>query len=506
MSNSSVSSDYLDKGFLGHPIGLRTLFLTEMWERMSYYGMRALLVLYMTGTVTNFNPGLGWTQMESQAIYGIYVGMVYFMVVPGGWIADNILGHQKAVLYGAMIIALGHFTLAIPIQQTFFLGLIFVVLGTGLLKGNISTIVGKLYKEDDGRRESGYTIFYMAINIGSTLGFLVCSYLGEKIGWHWGFGAAGIGMSFGVLQFIYSKKLLGVAGVNPNPMEDRRRAKLVLGTKISLGVMFVVIASGLLGFYSIEPRGFAENFSYFLTVVAGLYFLYLFFFAGLTSAEKRNLILLGLLFVGAAAFWSGFDQSASSLSIFARDYTDLSVSGYIIPVGWLQFANPIFVVIFAPIFAGIWTHLGRINLNPALPIKFAFGLMLMAVSFVIMLFAVELAMETAPVGMRWLILTYLLQTWGELTLSPIGLAAFSRYSPKKYIGQMFGLWFLASAIGGVLAGLLGGDALDAGLESISPVFNFMIKYYLAIALILIVLSRFVKKPASPNPEDEIASN
>ena len=506
MSNSSVSSDYLDKGFLGHPIGLRTLFLTEMWERMSYYGMRALLVLYMTGAVTNFNPGLGWTQMESQAIYGIYVGMVYFMVVPGGWIADNILGHQKAVLYGAMIIALGHFTLAIPIQQTFFLGLIFVVLGTGLLKGNISTIVGKLYKEDDGRRESGYTIFYMAINIGSTLGFLVCSYLGEKIGWHWGFGAAGIGMSFGVLQFIYSKKLLGVAGINPNPMEDRRRAKLVLGTKISLGVMFVVIASGLLGFYSIEPRGFAENFSYFLTVVAGLYFLYLFFFAGLTSAEKRNLILLALLFVGAAAFWSGFDQSASSLSIFARDYTDLSVSGYIIPVGWLQFANPIFVVIFAPIFAGIWTHLGRINLNPALPIKFAFGLVLMAVSFVIMLFAVELAMETAPVGMRWLILTYLLQTWGELTLSPIGLAAFSRYSPKKYIGQMFGLWFLASAIGGVLAGLLGGDALDTGLESISPVFNFMIKYYLAIALILIVLSRFIKKPASPNPEDETASN
>ena len=506
MSNSSVSSDYLDKGFLGHPIGLRTLFLTEMWERMSYYGMRALLVLYMTGAVTNFNPGLGWTQMESQAIYGIYVGMVYFMVVPGGWIADNILGHQKAVLYGAMIIALGHFTLAIPIQQTFFLGLIFVVLGTGLLKGNISTIVGKLYKEDDGRRESGYTIFYMAINIGSTLGFLVCSYLGEKIGWHWGFGAAGVGMSFGVLQFIYSKKLLGVAGINPNPMEDRRRAKLVLGTKISLGVMVVVIASGLLGFYSIEPRGFAENFSYFLTVVAGLYFLYLFFFAGLTSAEKRNLILLALLFVGAAAFWSGFDQSASSLSIFARDYTDLSVSGYIIPIGWLQFANPIFVVIFAPIFAGIWTHLGRINLNPALPIKFALGLVLMAVSFVIMLFAVELAMETAPVGMRWLILTYLLQTWGELTLSPIGLAAFSRYSPKKYIGQMFGLWFLASAIGGVLAGLLGGDALDTGLESISPVFNFMIKYYLAIALILIVLSRFIKKPASPNPEDETASN
>ena len=506
MSNSTISNDHADTGFLGHPIGLKTLFLTEMWERMSYYGMRALLVLYMTGTITEFNPGLGWSQMEAQAIYGIYVGMVYFMVVPGGWLADNILGHQKAVLYGAMIIALGHFTLAIPIEQTFFLGLIFVVLGTGLLKGNISTIVGKLYRENDRRRESGYTIFYMAINIGSTLGFLVCSYLGEKIGWHWGFGAAGIGMSFGVLQFIYSKKLLGTAGLSPNSMEDRKRARLVVGAKVSVGVMFVVIASGLLGFYSIEPRVFAENFSYFLTVVAGLYFLYLFFLAGLTSTEKRNLILLVLLFVGAAAFWSGFDQSASSLSIFARDYTDLSVRGYIIPIGWLQFANPIFVVIFAPIFAGIWTHLGRINLNPALPIKFALGLVLMAISFVIMLFAVELAMETAPVGMRWLILTYLLQTWGELTLSPIGLAAFSRYSPKRYIGQMFGLWFLASAIGGVLAGLLGGDALDAGLESISPVFNFMIKYYFAIALILILLSWFMKKPDNPQTEDEAISN
>ena len=180
MSNSIVSNDNTDTGFLGHPIGLRTLFLTEMWERMSYYGMRALLVLYMTGAITEFNPGLGWSQIEAQAIYGIYVGMVYFMVVPGGWLADNILGHQKAVLYGAMIIALGHFTLAIPIEQTFFLGLIFVVLGTGLLKGNISTIVGKLYKDDDKRRESGYTIFYMAINIGSTLGFLVCSFLGRK--------------------------------------------------------------------------------------------------------------------------------------------------------------------------------------------------------------------------------------------------------------------------------------------------------------------------------------
>jgi POT family proton-dependent oligopeptide transporter len=214
-----------DTAFFGHPIGLRTLFLTEMWERMSYYGMRALLVLYMTGSLTGFNPGMGLSAMDANAIYGIYVGMVYFMVVPGGWIADNILGHQKAVLLGAIIIALGHFTLAIPIEQTFFLGLILVVLGTGLLKGNISTIVGSLYRDNDQRRDSGYTIFYMSINIGSTLGFLICSYLGEKIGWHYGFGAAGVGMAFGVYQYINYRHLLGDAGLNPNDMLDFKKSK-----------------------------------------------------------------------------------------------------------------------------------------------------------------------------------------------------------------------------------------------------------------------------------------
>ena len=478
--------------FFGHPIGLRTLFLTEMWERMSYYGMRALLVLYMTGAVTGFNPGLGWSQVESQAIYGIYSGMVYFMVVPGGWIADNILGHQKAVLIGALIIALGHFTLAIPIEQTFFLGLIFVVLGTGLLKGNISTIVGQLYDGQDDRRDSGYTIFYMSINIGSTLGFLICSYLGEKIGWHWGFGAAGIGMTFGVIQYIKHRHLLGDAGMYPNEMSDAKRKKYTNYLKVSLVAMFMVIGAGLFGFIVIDPRFFAEQFAYFLTIVAGLYFIYLFLFAGLNASERKNLILLFLLFIGAAAFWSGFDQSAGSLNIFARDYTDLSVAGYKIPVGWLQFANPIIVVLFAPIFAGIWAQLARKNLDPSLPFKFAIGLLFMALSFFIMIIAVNLAIESSPVGMQWLLLTYLFQTWGELALSPIGLSAFSRYGPKRYMGQMFGLWFLASAIGGVLAGLLGGEALDGGLETISPVFEFMIKYYLVIAAALIALSFVIK--------------
>ena len=478
-----------DTWFFGHPKGMVTLFFTEMWERMSYYGMRALLVLYMTGAMTGFNPGLGWSQIDAQAIYGIYVGMVYFMVIPGGWLADNVLGHQKAVLIGAIIIALGHFTLALPLTETFFLGLILVVLGTGLLKGNISTIVGQLYKDGDSRVQAGYTIFYMSINIGSTLGFLICSYLGEKIGWHWGFGAAGVGMFFGVLQYINFKHLLGDAGKSPNSMPQAQRDSYIKWSKITAGLMVITIVLGLLGFINFDPRAFAENFAVFLGLVALAYFVYLFFFAGLTEQEKKNLMLLVVLFIGAAAFWSGFDQSAGSLNIFARDYTDLSVSGYIIPIGWLQFANPIFVVIFAPIFAGIWMHLGRMNLDPSLPVKFAIGLFFMAISFVVMLYAVQLAMQIeGPVGMQWLILTYLLQTWGELALSPIGLSAFSTYAPKRYVGQMFGLWFLASSIGGVLAGLLGGEALGEGLESISPVFEFMIQYYVVIGVALVLVA------------------
>ena len=308
-----------DTWFFGHPKGMVTLFFTEMWERMSYYGMRALLVLYMTGAVTGFNPGLGWSQVDAQAIYGIYVGMVYFMVIPGGWLADNVLGHQKAVLIGAIIIALGHFTLAMPLTETFFLGLILVVLGTGLLKGNISTIVGQLYKPGDSRVQAGYTIFYMSINIGSTLGFLICSWLGEKIGWHWGFGAAGIGMFFGVLQYLNFRHLLGEAGNKPNDMPQAQRDIYIKWSKITSALMVVVIGLGLLGIITVEPKVFAENFAIFLTGVAFVYFSYLFLFAGLTQVEKKNLFLLLILFIGAAAFWSGFDQSASSLSIFALD-------------------------------------------------------------------------------------------------------------------------------------------------------------------------------------------
>ena len=485
--------------FFGHPIGLRTLFLTEMWERMSYYGMRALLVLYMTGAVTLANAGLGMSELEAQAIYGIYVGMVYFLAVPGGWLGDNLFGHQRAVLYGAVIIALGHLTLAVPIESGLFFGLGLVAIGSGLLKSNISTIVGKLYADNDPRRDAGFTIFYMSINIGSTVGYAVCGFMGEKIGWHWGFGAAGVGMILGVIQYVRTRHLLGDAGLEPNPMPEAWRDQL------GRWAMFVALAAALVvllfgtGVIEVSASVFAERLAYALTTIAGIYFLYLYGFAGLNPAERKNVVLLFLLFIAAAAFWSGFDQSGGSLNLFARDYTDLNFLGVDMPVSWVQFFNPIYVVVFAPMFAAFWAYLGRRNMDPSLPLKFALGLLFMGLSFVVMLLAVGVALESAPIGLQWLLITYLLQTWGELTLSPIGLSAFSRYSPKRYVGQMFGLWFLASAIGGVLAGLLGGEATDGGLESMSRVFTYMIQYYFGIAAVLVVLAYFFRqKEASQN--------
>ena len=488
---SQEESGLSQKGFFGHPLGLRTLFFTELWERMSYYGMRGLLVLYMTIGVIG-NPGLGWSNIEANAIYGIYAGMVYFLALPGGWLADNLLGYQKAVLYGALIIMFGHFTLAIPLEQTFILGLALVAIGTGLLKPNISSIVGQLYSDDDERRDSGFTIFYMSINIGSMLGFAVCGYLGERIGWHWGFGAAGIGMLLGVLQFIFFKDNLGEAGLYPNSMSQERRQSLKFWTISTILFFLVIVLTGILGIWNVDPVFFAERFRDFLVVISFVYFGYLFFFAGLTSNEKKNVLMLLLLFVGAAAFWSGFDQSAGSLSIFTRDYVNLTFGFFQAPVSWTQFLNPLFVVMFAPFFAYLWIYLGKRNLNPNTPIKFAIGLIFMGLGFIVMLYAVEYALISAPVGVQWLLLTYLLHTFGELVLSPVGLSAFSRYSPKKYLGQMMGLWFLASSLGGVLAGLLGGEATESGLTSMTPIFTELIYYYFILAVVLIGLSFFIR--------------
>jgi len=479
-----------DTYFVGHPKGLVTLFLTEMWERMSYYGMRGLLVLFMTREIVD--GGMNMSAPEAMAIYGIYGASVYFLCVPGGWIADKLFGAQRTVLYGAIIITLGHYVLAIPYDKTFFLGLVLVSIGTGLLKPNISTIVGELYKPGDLRIDSGYTIFYMSINIGSMLGFLVCGYLGEKVGWHWGFGAAGVGMTFGVLQYIFTRKDLGNAGKESKLSENEDQTRYLTIFKWTSAVLGLILITGFFGFWTIEPALLNQLLVNLIFIVALAYFVYLFFFAGLDQTEKNNTKMLLLLFFGSVLFWAGFDQGGSSLNLFAKDYTDLFIFGWEMPATFLQVANPLMVVIFAPFFASFWIYLGRRNLDPDTPQKFALGCFLMAIGFFVIIFGVEAALENEKAGVRFLLMTYLFHTLGELCLSPVGLSATAKYSPSRYRGQMMGIWFLSSSLAAGLAGLLASKSLESGLPSMPGLFNQIIIALVVVGILLLVANKFVK--------------
>ena len=474
--------------FKEQPKGLYTLFFTEMWERMSYYGMRGILVLFMTASI--LEGGLQFDNVSASAIYGIYSACVYLVALLGGWLADRHIGQQKAILYGGMVIMLGHFLLAFTNLQTFYLGLIFVVLGTGLLKPNISAIVGGLYENDINKKESGFTIFYMAINIGSVLGFFICGYLGENIGWHYGFGAAGIGMAFGLIQFILTKKNLGSIGLEPSIELNNETKKKELRIFNSFIVIFIlIILLGLFGYISFDPIPIANILTVVILLIAIMYFLYLFSFGNLSEEERKKIILIIVLFFGAAFFWSGFDQAGSSFNIFAKEYTDRIILGWEYPASWLQVLNPVLVVILSPFMAYMWLFLGKRMLDPSLPFKFGLGLIFMAIGFLFIATGATVAMQEGMAGAKWLLLTYLFHTIGELTLSPIGLAAISNLSPKRFVGQMMGIWFLASSLGAIIAGLLSGQATYSGINSMPDLFNKIAIISSIIGLVLILISK-----------------
>jgi POT family proton-dependent oligopeptide transporter len=471
-----------------HPKGLRVLFFTEMWERMSYYGMRGILVLFMTASISN--GGLDFNNGSASAIYGIYAASVYLATLPGGWIGDNILGQQKTILYGGIIIMFGHLSLAIPNINSFYIGLILVVLGTGLLKPNISAIVGELYENNPEMRQSGFTIFYMAINLGSILGFFICGYLGENIGWHYGFGAAGIGMAFGLMQYIYNIKLLENYGLEPfNKIDSKMKNKYKKIILTSLALIFSITISGLLGLWNINPVPLANILTVIITLISLFYFFYIFVFGELDKNEKKRIVMIFILFIGAALFWSGFDQGGSSFNIFAKEYTDRIILGWEYPASWLQIINPLFVVILSPFMSYLWIYLGKRMLDPSLPFKFGLGLIFMAIGFLVIAMGAQVALSEELAGAQWLLITYLLHTIGELTLSPIGLAAISSLSPKKYIGQMMGIWFLASSLGAIIAGLISGRATNEGLISMPGLFNQIAITASLFGLVLIIISR-----------------
>ena len=474
--------------FSQHPKGLYTLFFTEMWERMSYYGMRGILELFMTASI--LEGGLQIDNVSASAIYGIYSACVYLVALLGGWLADRHIGQQKAILYGGVVIMLGHFLLAFTNLQTFYLGLIFVVLGTGLLKPNISAIVGGLYENDLNKKESGFTIFYMAINIGSVLGFFICGYLGENVGWHYGFGAAGIGMAFGLIQFFLTKSNLGSIGIKPSielNIETKKKELRIFNSFIL--IFFLIILLGLFGYVSFDPIPIANILTVVILFIAIMYFLYLFSFGNLNEEERKKIVLIVVLFFGAAFFWSGFDQAGSSFNIFAKEYTDRIILGWEYPASWLQVLNPVLVVILSPFMAYIWLFLGKRMLDPSLPFKFGLGLIFMAIGFLFIATGASVAMQEGMAGAKWLLLTYLFHTIGELTLSPIGLAAISNLSPKRFVGQMMGIWFLASSLGAIIAGLLSGQATYSGINSMPDLFNKIAITSSIIGLVLILISK-----------------
>ena len=481
-----------------HPPGLRTLFFTEMWERFSYYGMRALLVLFMTAAVAE--GGLGLDDATATAIYGLYTAAVYLAALPGGWIADRMIGAQNAVWYGGIVIMFGHFTLAVPAQPTFYIGLVLVVLGTGLLKPNISAIVGELYPEGGSNRDAGYTIFYMGINLGAMLGPLVCSTLGEsdRFGWHYGFAAAGIGMLLGLIQYRFTSYRLNSAGRYPSHLRDTgatgsapRSGWLIIG--IGLGLVIFTVLLGLTGVISFDPVRLAQYSTYLIAAIVALYFTWIFLFGGLTGVETRCVTVIVILVMAAAIFWSGFEQAGSSLNLFAQRYTDREILGFSIPAGWFQSLNPMFILILAPFMAALWVNLGRRNLDPSLPAKFALGLIQLGLGFFVMFMAARFVVSGESVLPTWLFFTYLLHTTGELFLSPVGLSAISKLSPKRFLSQMMGIWFLGAALGNLVAGLLAGRFDPESLNDMPGLYLQIVAVTVGSGLLLLAAARPIRK-------------
>jgi POT family proton-dependent oligopeptide transporter len=442
-----------DHAFFGHPRGLSVLFFTEMWERFSYYGMRALLILFMTAPIAA--GGLGFETGVAGAVYGLYTSMVYMTSLPGGWIADRLIGPRRAVLYGGIIIACGHFSMAVQSLTTFYIGLALIVVGTGLLKGNAAVIVGALYTPRDVRRDAGFSIYYMGINLGAFIAPLVCGYLGQRVNWHIGFGAAGVGMVIGVVQYIAGAKYLGDAGLHPTPAASPAAAA-ALKTRATLGgaVALVVVIAFALGMYSgalpITAKQVADAAGWLLVAIVFLLFGWLFFAADWTPAERRRLYAIAALFVASLIFWSEFEQAGSTLNLFGDRNTRTEIFGWTFPSSYYQSLQPLFIITFAPVFAWVWLRLGR--REPSSPAKFGLGLLFVGSGFAILVIAAKLAEGGVKVSPWWLVATYLLHTWGELSLSPVGMSATTKLAPARVVGLMMGVFYLAISVGNFIGG------------------------------------------------------
>jgi POT family proton-dependent oligopeptide transporter len=481
--------------FLGHPRGLATLFFTEMWERFTYYGMRAVLVLFLVGAVSS--GGFGIDDKTAAAIYGLYTAGVYLAALPGGWIADRLIGARRAVFIGGALITLGNAMLAASTTpRGFYLGLLVIVLGVGLLKPNVSAMVAELYPEGGARLDAGFTVFYMGINLGATLGPVVTGEAQTLIGPRAGFGVAAVFMAAGVLQYYLTQRHLGTAGQFVAPAEGGAGATARRPWRrlwIALAAAALAVAALSFGWLPVNPVGLAHASTLVIAATAVLYFAYLFLAGNLSALEKRRVLVIVVLFLGSVLFWSGYEQAGSSLNLFAERYTDRALGSFVIPASWFQSLNPAFVIAFAPLVAWVWIALARRRLKPSAPASFAIGVILMGSGFVVMAVAASIVAHGSKVLPYWLIATYLLHTLGELCLSPVGLSYTTKLSPKRLVGQMMGMWFLSLSLGNLAAGLIAGEFDANNVAAMPGQYMHIVYFAVGLGAVLLALSRPVKK-------------
>ena len=480
-----------DDRFFGHPRGLSTLFFTEMWERFSYYGMRALLILFMTAPAAA--GGLGFDTAVAGAVYGLYTSMVYMSTLPGGWVADRLIGQRRAVLYGGIVIATGHFSMAFSSLTTFYLGLALIVIGTGLLKGNAAVIVGRLYGPQDHRRDAGFSIYYMGINLGAFIAPLVCGYLGQRVNWHFGFAAAGIGMVFGVVQYVIGGSTLGEAGLYPAPATSpsaaaRLRQKSALWGGLTAAA-FVVFAFGMYtGAIPVSAKTVADLAGSALIGGTVVFFVWLLLARGWTPGERKRLYAITIFFVAAGLFWSQFEQAGSTLNLFADRATRTSILGWSFPSSYFQSLQPLFIIVFAPVFAWIWIALGP--REPSSPTKFDMGLLGAGGGFGVLMIAATFNAAGALVSPMWLVIVYLLHAFGELALSPVGLSAMTKLAPMRVAGLMMGVWYLATSLGNFIGGRL---ASLYGSMPLPTLFGAIAAFGIGAGLAMLAMARPIKR-------------